>query len=276
MRINTNGVGLNLEISGEGPAVLLLHGFTGSGDTWHPFRGIWDEFTTVAVDIIGHGRSDTPSDPARFSIDACIDDLIALLDHLEIKRCGLLGYSMGGRIALRFALRHPQRLWGLVLESASPGIDNPNARNERVGSDEELAARIESAGLEEFVNFWQQIPLWASQVNLSAQSRQQLRVQRLTNSPLGLANSLRGMGAGNDDPVTSQLGRVSMPTLVVAGSLDSRYTEIATRMAAALPAGELNIVESAGHAVHLEKPGRFASVVADFLHCYAPVSTEGV
>ncbi len=275
-RINTNGIDLNVEISGEGPAVVLLHGFTGSSETWDPFRGIWDEFTTVAIDIIGHGRSDAPSDPARFAVDACIDDLIALLDYLEIKRCGLLGYSMGGRIALRFALHHSQMLWGLVLESASPGIDDPTIRSERVSGDEELAGRIESAGLEEFVNYWQQIPMWDSQVSLSAETRQQLRSQRLASSPRGLANSLRGMGAGHDVSVMSQLGKVSLPTVLLAGSLDTRYAELAAQMAAALPSAELNVIEGAGHAIHLEKPGRFASVVTDFLHCYAPVHAEGV
>ena len=273
-RISTNGIELNVEIHGSGPPLLLLHGFTGSSSTWEAFWPLWDEFTMVAVDIIGHGKSQSPADSGRFTIDACLDDLVALLDYLGIKRCALLGYSMGGRIALRFALRHPQRLGNLILESASPGIDDSAVRTERVKSDHALAARIESEGLEAFINFWQQIPMWSSQTSLSAETRQRLREQRLANNPIGLANSLRGMGAGADAPVMSQVGSVALNTLLIAGSLDSRYAEIAAKMAAEMPRSDLNVVEEAGHAVHLEKPDQFATAVSDFLHRHSSVSTK--
>ena len=264
-RIAVNGVRLNVEVRGEGPALLLLHGFTGSGATWTPHLAAWRGFTTVAVDLLGHGESDCPTDPRRYTMERCIEDLSALLDELGVRRAAVLGYSMGGRVALRLALHTPERLSALVLESASPGIENGAERAERVRSDGALAGSIERDGIEAFVDRWQALPLFATQARLPETVRDKLRRQRLSNDPIGLANSLRGMGAGAQAPVLDQLGDVSIPTLLLAGAEDEKYCALARRMAAALPCSKLEIVSEAGHTVHLEQPDAFASNVRNFL-----------
>jgi len=268
-RIAVNGVHLNVERSGTGPALLLLHGFTGSQATWVPYLlNTWSGFSLVAVDLLGHGHSDAPLDPDRYRMERCVEDLITLLDMLALPRAALLGYSMGGRVALHLALRAPQRLWALILESASPGIADVAARAARAQSDAALAAFIEQEGIEAFVDRWQALPLFATQARLSLAVRQTLRRQRLANNPQSLANSLRGLGAGIQECVLLRLADVRIPVLLLAGALDALYCDHARSMAAVLPCRRLEIVPDAGHAVHWEQPTLFAGAVQTFLAEY--------
>lgn len=269
------GDGLRLHVSadaadGDAPAVLLLHGFTGSGGTWGPLRAALagaypTPYRTLAVDLPGHGRSGAPADPARYALDRTADDLARVLDALGVPRAAVLGYSLGGRLALRFALRHPDRLAALVLESASPGVADAAERATRVTADAVLADALERDGVEAFVDRWERLPLWASQAALPAEVRAALRRQRLANDARGLANSLRGAGAGADEPVLGRLGEIRAPALLVAGALDAKYVALGRAMVGALPGARLAVVEGAGHAVHLERPGEFARLVRRFL-----------
>ncbi len=264
-RIAVNGVHLNVQLQGEGLALLLLHGFTGSSGTWMPHLDAWRGFTTVAVDLLGHGDSDCPPDPRRYRIERCVEDLTALLDQLGVRRVAVVGYSMGGRVAVHLALSKPKRLWALVLESASPGIEDSAEREERLRSDAALAEAIEQEGIAAFVDRWQAQPLFATQARLPATAREELRRQRLRNDPVGLGNSLRGMGAGAQEPVFDRLSEIRIPTLVLAGAEDEKYCALARRTAAALPRARLQIVPGAGHAVQLERPEAFAAAVREFL-----------
>ena len=267
--VAVNGLRLHVERAehaGSGPPLLLLHGFTGSCVAWAPQVAAFGRcFDVVAVDLIGHGRSDAPSDPERYRMEPAVADLVALLDRLEIARAAVLGYSMGGRVALHLALAAPERVSALVLESASPGIDDPAERVARVRSDEALAARIERDGVEPFVDYWERIPLFASQARLPAEVWERQRAQRLAGSPVGLANSLRGMGAGAMAPVGARLGELCMPLLLVVGQLDVKYVGLGRGMVEALPSARLEIVPNAGHTVHLEQPAAFEQIVMGFL-----------
>ncbi len=265
-RIAVDGIALNVEEVGQGHPLILLHGFTGSTRTWDSFVPAWArDHRVLAVDILGHGDSDSPADPERYTMDRCVEDLVALLDRLGVEDTHLLGYSMGGRVALHLAAAQPQRIAGLVLESASPGLASAAERAERVRSDERLAASIERDGLERFVDDWEAIPLFASQQALPAETRERLRRQRLRNDPAGLAHSLRGLGTGHQAPLWDRLASVAIPTLVVVGELDAKYREIGARMAALMPLARLEVVPAAGHAIHLEQPERFGRAVSEFL-----------
>jgi 2-succinyl-6-hydroxy-2,4-cyclohexadiene-1-carboxylate synthase len=264
-RFAVNDVYLNVEVRRAGPALLLLHGFTGSGLTWALHTRAWRDFTPIVVDLLGHGRSDCPADPDRYRMERCVADLLALLDQLGVQQTAVLGYSMGGRVALHLALHAPERLWALVLESASPGIADASERETRCKSDAALAESIERDGIAAFVDRWQALPLFATQAQLPVTVRETLRRQRLENNPQGLANSLRGLGAGMQEPVLPRLGRVQVPVLLLAGALDDKYCELAHRMATVLPHPHLAIVPESGHAIHLEQPAVFAATVRQFL-----------
>jgi 2-succinyl-6-hydroxy-2,4-cyclohexadiene-1-carboxylate synthase len=187
-------------------------------------------------------------------------DLIALLDVLNIPSVQMLGYSMGGRLALFTALTYPARVKALILESASPGLTTTEQRAARVRNDEALAVRIEHEGIAWFASYWESLPLFATQPETV---RTALRSVRLSNQPRGLANSLRGMGTGVQPSMWERLGKFQCPTLLVAGALDPKFVEIAQRMAAAIPSAQLCIVPDAGHAVHQEQPAKYVQKVCN-------------
>ncbi|MEO8575097.1 MAG: 2-succinyl-6-hydroxy-2,4-cyclohexadiene-1-carboxylate synthase [Gemmatimonadales bacterium] len=257
---------LHVGDTGTGPPLVLLHGFTGSSETWAPLIStLVAANRVIAIDLPGHGRSSSPASPRRFSLASFADDLARVLEVLSVERVAVMGYSMGGRAALRFALAHPDKLAALILESTSPGIADTELRRERSATDTALAERIERYGIEAFVDEWERLPLWETQTSLSDVARDVLRKQRLANRPKGLANSLRGAGAGTDAPVHDRLGEIGAPTLVVAGALDSRYVEIAAILATSIPNAIQLIVPATGHAVHFERPEALADATVSFL-----------
>jgi 2-succinyl-6-hydroxy-2,4-cyclohexadiene-1-carboxylate synthase len=265
-RIRTNGVELNVAVAGDGWPLVLLHGFTGSAANWVSHSTVFGKhFQTIAIDLLGHGDSDSPTDPARYRMERCVEDLLSVFDQLGLERVSLLGYSMGGRVALHLALTRPERVEALVLESASPGLADPAERQARVASDEALAQRVEQEGLPVFIAYWEQLPLFASRSRLPESMRVELRAQHLRNNSFGLANSLRGLGAGVQSPLWDRLPEVRLPTLLIAGGLDQKFAAIARAMADALPEAQLTLVPDAGHTVHFEQPETFDQRVLDFL-----------
>jgi 2-succinyl-6-hydroxy-2,4-cyclohexadiene-1-carboxylate synthase len=266
-QLQIHGILLRVEQRGDGQPLLLLHGFMGSGESWTPRSAVFAEhgIRSIAVDLIGHGTSDAPVDPSRYRMERCVEDLLELLDRLELRRVGVLGYSMGGRLALHLASAAPERVSALVLESASPGLADPSERERRIASDEALAAALERDGLATFVDRWEQQPLFASQRSLSTDERARLRAQRMRQRPVGLANSLRGYGTGRQASLWDRLPMLDIPTLVVVGALDEKFNTIGRRMADALPRARLAVVPEAGHTVHLEQPRAFDDLVLGFL-----------
>lgn len=265
-RTTVNGLRLNVLQHGGGRPLLLLHGFTGSAESWRDLaEALSPAFDLAGIDLLGHGLSDCPPDPSRYRMERIVEDLVALLRKLTDRPVHLVGYSMGGRIALQLALAHAEIVRSLVLESASPGIADPGERAARVRSDEALARMLESEGVEPFVSHWEQIPLFASQSRIAAEARERLRADRLRRDACGLAQSLRGCGAGVAPAVVDRLHELTMPTLLVVGELDEKYRQLGETMAERIPRAELVVVPEAGHTVHLEQPAAYAEAVRRFL-----------
>lgn len=270
--LTINNVKINVEVQGtrtSGPTVVLLHGFTGSTSSWHSLAAaLTPSYKVVMIDALGHGKSEAPTDPARYSLPNVAADFVAILDALELDQVALLGYSMGGRMALHIATVASDRLHSLILESASPGLAIEQERTARQHSDEALACHLETAGLEAFVNYWESIPLFASQRNLPVEVQTEQRQQRFQNNPQGLAQSLRGAGTGMQTGLWDKLPTLKVPTLLITGELDTKYVEIGRQMSERLLQAKLEVVPGCGHAVHLENPELFASLVLNFLKNY--------
>jgi 2-succinyl-6-hydroxy-2,4-cyclohexadiene-1-carboxylate synthase len=192
-------------------------------------------------------------------------DLLGLLDQRGVERFDLLGYSMGGRVALHLALAAPERVSRLVLESASPGIADAVERAERVASDTALAEQIEQRGMDWFVDYWEHIPLFRSQRMLPPEVFAAQRERRLMNRPRGLAHSLRGMGAGQQESLWERLNELRMPTLLLTGEHDTKYVALAQEMQQRIPGAVQQVVRGAGHTTHLEQPASFLEAVEAFL-----------
>jgi len=260
-----NGIRYHVEQYGEGEPLLLLHGFTCSADTWRPLLRSWGDFRLIAVDLIGHGRTEAPKSVERYQMKQAAADLAALLDALRIEKANVLGYSMGGRLALSFAIWYPHRLRRLVLESSSPGLKTEAERRARQEDDEALAQMIERNGVRAFVDYWEQLPLFATQKKLPKPVQDAIRRERLRHTERGLANSLRGMGTGVQPSWWDRLGEVKVPVLLLCGEYDEKFCRIAADMHERLPNSELVCVQKVGHAIHVEQPGIFAKIVSELI-----------
>ncbi|MCY4020808.1 MAG: 2-succinyl-6-hydroxy-2,4-cyclohexadiene-1-carboxylate synthase [Chloroflexi bacterium] len=265
-RLHVNGHQYDLRISGQGETLLLLHGFGGDKSVWEALRaGLDSAYRVIAVDILGHGASDKPLQVCAYHMSRVACDIVSLLDLLRIPDCHLLGYSMGGRLALCLAAGHPARFRSLILESASPGLADAAERELRRRQDESLAERIEIKGIAWFVDYWERLPLWTSQRKMSKDVLSAQRQQRLGNSATGLANSLRGMGSGAQPNLWPYLEHATMPALLLVGEGDSKFVAINQLMARQMPRADLKVMPNAGHNIHLEQPLVFQGQVHSFL-----------
>ena len=245
---------LHCETRGHGAPLVLVHGFTQSSRTWGTVgEGLARGYRVIAVDAPGHGRSAT----VAADLPSGADLMVAAAGAAPAT---WLGYSMGGRYALHVALRHPASVRRLVLVSATAGIEDPEERAQRRHSDEALAARLETEGLEPFLRWWLSQPLFATLPTEAADLE-----GRLEGTSAGLAASLRLAGTGSQEPLWAALPGLGMPVLVVAGALDSKYVALAERMAATIPGADLAVIADAGHACHMERPEDFLRVVTRWL-----------
>lgn len=235
----------------DDPPIVLLHGFTQTGTSWSTVRrhlpAGWD---VRSPDLPGHGDAGA----RRAGLAATSDLLAATLDRPAV----VVGYSMGGRVALRLALDHPDRVAGLGLLGATAGIDDAAERADRRRADHELAERIEADGVAAFLEGWLAQPLFAD-LELSPDDR----AARLANSPAGLAASLRLAGTGTmDPPWWPELGAIRCPTLVAWGEHDAKFAALGRRLADAIgPTATTAALVGCGHAAHLEDPAAFAQLV---------------
>ncbi len=231
--------------------VVLLHGFTQTRQSWRRTIAA-GRYRAIAPDLPGHGLA-SERRPASFS--ACAAYVRALADG----PCTLVGYSMGGRIALYTAIMQPAVVERLVLVGATPGIADPAAREVRRLADLELADRIEAIGIQAFAAEWGAQPLFAGQEPRVAAAA---NADRLRNTSAGLAAALRGLGAGVMEPLWDRLGELTIPVTLVVGERDAKFRAIAQQMAASIADCRLELVAGAGHAAQLERPEAVAAAIA--------------
>jgi 2-succinyl-6-hydroxy-2,4-cyclohexadiene-1-carboxylate synthase len=233
--------------------VVLLHGFTHTGASWDPVvAALGERYRALAPDIRGHGSA---SDRVPVTLEAVLGDLAGVAPP----RLTLVGYSMGGRIALHAALALGPRIDRLVLIGASPGIAEAAEREARRADDDALADEIEDLDIEAFARRWAQTPVLAEQPPAVLAA---VHVDRLRNRPAGLARALRGLGTGALPSLWDRLGEIAVPVALITGERDAKFRAIAGEMAAAVPDASVVVVPGAGHAVHLEVPDAVAGVIS--------------
>ncbi|MGI8759347.1 MAG: alpha/beta fold hydrolase [Acidimicrobiales bacterium] len=240
------------EAAGDGPRLVLVHGFTQTGRCWGPVAtDLATDHEVVRVDAPGHGRSAA----AAAMVDGA--ELLAATGG----RATYVGYSMGGRLCLHLALAHPELVHALVLIGATAGIDDVEQRARRAADDEELARRLERDGVDAFLQAWLSQPLFAG---VPEQAR--CLDARRENTVAGLAASLRMAGAGAQEPLWDRLEALAMPVFVVAGGRDKRFGAIGRRLVVSIGANAtLAVVPGAGHAAHLEAPAAFVALLHPWL-----------
>ena len=235
------------------PSIALLHGFTQTAACWGPFA---DELSTthslVAIDLPGHGGSGE----VRANLSQTTELVASSIDRNIV-----IGYSLGGRVALHLALGHPQLVERLVIIGATGGLDSEEERRQRRVADESLADHLEDIGVDAFLDEWLSQPMFAS---LTAQ--QSFRELRATNAAAGLASSLRLCGTGTQESLWSRLGELTMPVLVIAGANDEKFTHLGHRLVESIGTNaSIQLIDNAGHSAQLENPEGTAAAITKWL-----------
>jgi 2-succinyl-6-hydroxy-2,4-cyclohexadiene-1-carboxylate synthase len=235
-------------------SVVLLHGFSGTRRAWDGVLELLDHerYRPLALDLPGHGDASDARRPITFA--GCVQAVLAIAPE----RFTLCGYSLGGRIALHVALAAPERVSRLVLVSSSAGIEDVSERAARREADGALALALEVAPFEEFIERWRTQPLFAHEPPAVGELA---RKDQRRNRPDALAAVLRGLGAGEMEPLWNRLSELEMPVTILVGDRDAKYLSIAQRMVDRLPDAELRVL-SGGHGLPLESPAAIAQALA--------------
>lgn len=245
-----------------GRTVVGLHGFTGAPAAWKAVAGALPaELEMRCPALLGH--ADGPADGAGFAAE-----VERLGDWLETVASGphrpfLAGYSLGARLALALAIERPRAICGLLLIGVHPGVEDPAERAARHQADERLAARLEREGLESFLDYWQGLPLFASQASAGADVLAAQDRWRRSHCPVGLARALRQLGLAAMPNYGGRLGELDVPVRLMVGEHDAKFRQLATEMKNRLLHGTLEVVSGAGHNLILEQPSRVAAALVE-------------
>ncbi|MXX61919.1 MAG: alpha/beta fold hydrolase [Holophagales bacterium] len=240
---------------------VLIHGFSGSPASWRRVEALLDA-PSHALAVCGHGGETWPAisrGPASF--EAEVDRLGAVVRAEVPPPRGVVGYSLGGRLALGLLVRHPDLFLGAALIGANPGIGGEDARVARRRDDERWARLIEEEGLAAFDSEWSALPLFASQHDLDAGRLAEQRRTRLRHDPAALGAAMRVLGLGAMPDYRPALRDVACPVELIVGGLDTKFEALARQMAETLPNAAVHVVEGAGHNVLLEAPAELARLL---------------
>jgi 2-succinyl-6-hydroxy-2,4-cyclohexadiene-1-carboxylate synthase len=230
--------------------VLFIPGFMQRGDAWRPVAELLPE--RYPSRLLEHAEHSFEGRMAEIA-DAGADLLV--------------GYSLGGRLALRAALRAPGAYRGVVLVGATAGLEEGPMRVQRAKADEKLASWMEAMPIEDIVALWERQPLFADQSEALVEEQ---RPGRLSHDPRSLALLLRTAGQGTLEPVWNELHSFELPLLAIAGARDDGYSAAAKRIASVAPNARAAIVEEAGHAPQLQQPAAVAGLITEFLERVSP------
>ncbi|KAF0152206.1 MAG: alpha/beta hydrolase fold protein [Ignavibacteria bacterium] len=245
--------------------ILFLHGFTGCAYDWNFILDkLPHKYFPFAIDLIGHGETDSPENEAEYTCTAIVRHLNLILNHFGFEKTIIAGYSMGGRAAISFSLKNPHKIIAGIFESATAGIEDIQAKKERVEHDFILADKIRDEGVEPFLEFWFSSPMFRSLQNLSA--FEELKTRRSQNTITGLANSLSAFSTGLMNSYWQELYKLKFPILLISGEQDEKYTSLNKKMFLKLKDSSHKIIPQAGHNTHLEKPELFTNLVLEFLN----------
>jgi pimeloyl-ACP methyl ester carboxylesterase len=248
--LDRSGTQIFYEVTGDAdgrPPLLLSHGFGASSAMWRPNRvALAADRPVITWDMRGHGRSDSPADPAEYSHAACVADMAALLDAAGAGQAVAGGLSLGGFLSLAFCLQLPHRVAALVLCDTGPGFRSDDARQRWNSRALATADRLERDGLGSF----------GDDSGPAAPGHR---------SASGLAMAARGMLAQSSSEVIDGLASIRVPTLVLVGGRDEAFLGAADYVAAKIPGAQKVVIPDAGHMCNIDQPAPFSEAVLTFL-----------
>jgi pimeloyl-ACP methyl ester carboxylesterase len=248
--VQLNGININYEEHGDraGPAILLTHAYAATLQMWEPQFAAWADYHVIAWDMRGHGGTDSPPSQDDYSEKLTVEDMRALLDHLNVEQAVISGLSLGGYLSLEFQHAHPDRTRALVLCNTGPGYRNPEGRQQWNDFSINYAKRFEERGIDGL----------GRGIEIDATKQYQRSSQ-------GLAFAGRGILTQRDAVVMDNIESIDVPALIVWGADDARYKSGCEYLAAKIPNARLVTIEGAAHAVNLYQPEAFNDAVLEFL-----------
>ena len=239
----------------KGIATLFLHGFSGSADTWFEITSKFNGYS-ITPDIIGHGKSKYINLNADYNINDWCTDMNEILKLLNVNRLNICGYSMGGRLAVAFAAKHPKKINSLMVEGGNIGIKDKIAREDRCKADLKLSKFI-SEDLEKFINLWESNPLFKSQKKRNHEAFMLQRNIRLSQNAPQLSKALKTFSQGSMDYFEEEFSKFDFPISIINGSEDTKYISTGRNMTKINSNCTHHIIEKSNHNVHLESPEIF-------------------
>jgi 2-succinyl-6-hydroxy-2,4-cyclohexadiene-1-carboxylate synthase len=246
------------------PTLLFLHGFLGDcTDFAIAISYLSQAFYCIAIDLPGHGKTEVLGNDESYSMVNTAQGLIQFHQHLIQLPCGLIGYSMGGRLGLYLALYFPQHFTKVILESASPGLKTEAEKAVRRQHEDQLIQNLTQGGFTQFLEQWYCQPLFSTLRNHPEFSV--MFARRLHNNPFELAKSVQFLGTGHQPSLWKKLSDNRLPLLLLVGELDAKFVAINQEMTQRSRTTELAIVKGCGHTIHLEAVSTFCSLISHFL-----------
>ena len=247
-KLNRNGVNIFYEAHGNGPVLLLTHGYSSTSAMWHgQIEALSEQHTLVLWDMRGHGQSDYPDHPAAYSEALTVADMAALLDTVGARSAIVGGLSLGGYMSLAFYRAHPERVRALLIIDTGPGFKKDDAREVWNKRAHDTGDRFEREGL----------------AVLESASRERSTVSH--RDATGLAHAAHGMLIQRDARVIESLPSIGVPSLVVVGADDTPFLAASDYMAAKIPGAKKVVIPAAGHAANIDQPQAFMDAVRPFL-----------
>ena len=247
--LDRDGVGIHYEVAGDGPALILTHGYSSTGEMWAgQIEPLSKHFKVITWDMRGHGRSDYPEDQEAYSEAATVADMAALLDAVDAKDAVVGGLSLGGYMSLAFNATHPERTRALLIIDTGPGYKNDQARDGWNANAIKRAERFETDGLPD-----------------PAKAGPEVRLARHRDAT-GLARAARGMLTQKNARVIESLPSVAVPAVVIVGADDTPFLAASDYMAAKIPGARKVVIEGAGHSANIDQPQAFNAALLGFLN----------
>ena len=252
-RLDRDGVKIYYEVHGQGPPLILTHGYSSTAQMWRgQVEALSRQHQLILWDMRGHGQSDYPEDPGAYSEALTVGDIAALLDHVGAERAIVGGLSLGGYMSLAFYRAHPDRVRALLIIDTGPGFKKDEAREAWNRRAHDTAARFDREGL--------------SVLQSSSRERSDVTHRDAT----GLAHAGRGMLTQRDARVIELLPDITVPSLIVVGADDTAFLAASDYMAAKIPGATRRVIPAAGHAVNIDQPAAFIDAVLPFLASLPP------
>lgn len=260
-----NGISLHYESIGSGSALVFLHAYPTNRTIWYPQLTTFSvDYRAIAYDLRGFGLSQVPEDPNAYGTELSIGDLLGLLNKLEIDKAVLCGLSMGGNIALHFALNHPDRVSGLIMADTGAGSEDAQLFADTTNAWADVA---ENDGIDRFANFVLANPLFAEYADRGLDERKFLYDIVSANTICGIAHTARRVLALRPPiyAIEQKLNQLMIPVLVIVGEADPACIPVSQYMSEQIPGATLVVIPNAGHFNNLEIPETFNHAVQAFL-----------